>query len=190
MRVDIRGDIRAVTRDLNLRVPELTKKAVTTALNKTNDKINTRFKRDLASRTGIQQKILNKTIRKYRATFRSQRARVWMGFRRGVPLASVTKGKRPNSRFEPMASESLGGSTFDNVFQMPNGRWVVRTGASRLPVKAIKLDVTRHAAPALKTAGEQVGPREFRNQLARDLTRRLKKVGTGRRTSGGGRRTR
>jgi len=184
MRLDVRADTDAVLRDLGARVPGLSKKAQVTALNRTNNKIGTAFRRGLSRETGIKQKVLKKTFRRYGANRLKPRARTWYGLATRIPVSEVLKGKRrtlpPNlARYV----DAPGGAEGPNVFLASmSGRPATlyrRVGADRFPVKALKLDLTPVARRTMRQVAPPIAEREFPREFTRDLKRRLARIGTG-----------
>ena len=194
MRLGIQGTVDRVTSDLVFAVPKLTKASTVTALNKTNSKIGTGFRRKLASETGVSQKHFKKKIRNYRATYRRMSAKQFMGLRSSVPLARLVKGSRKGGlqKYEKLISESLNGRSAADAFlaKMPTGYEgiFVRSSRSdnkagrdkngrlkrgRLSIVEVRVRFDKVAPGVLERVGNQIGPAEFERQFIYDLRRRL-----------------
>lgn len=183
MNVSIKGDISAVVRDLRITQPALVKKAVVTALNKTSAKTTTQFRREVSRETGIQQKLLRKSIKQYRANRNRLKASTWMGLRNRIPVSAVLKGRSRKlpDKIRPLI-EVPAGKAIDQAFLASvRGRpatLFVREGRDRFPIKALKINLERIAVPTLERVGDRVSRAEFKEELRRDLQRRLNGFGT------------
>jgi len=199
VKLNIEGDVAAVLRDIRFGVPDdIVKPATVTALNKTNSKIGTAFKRSVASATGLKQKDFKRKIKAYRATRRSVSAKTWIGLRSKIPLSRVASGRRgaylKGTLLDVSAADAftatVGSGRHEGVFvRSPkaatasgrDSRGRLRRG--RLPIQEVKLDLSRVAPQLLKKAGDSVGEKEFQQQFAFELKRRLRRPARKSRTS-------
>jgi len=186
MDVDVRADTEAVIRDLGFRLPALTKAAQVTALNRTNSKIGTAFRRGLSQDTGIKQKILKSKFRRYGAKRSKPRARTWFGLGTRIPISAVLKGRTRKlpPQLEPYV-DAPGGANGSDVFRASFGgrpeTLFRRVGPNRFPIKALKLDLSPIARRVMARVAPPIARREYKRELARDIRRRLAGHGTRRR---------
>lgn len=200
--LSIQGTIDEVNRDLAFAVPALSKAATVTALNKTNSKINTAFRRKLASETGVSQKHFKRRVKLYRARYNRLTAKTFMGLRASVPLARLVKGGKLG-KYEKLITESLNGKSAADTFlaKMPTGyegifvrnnRAAGKSGRDkngqvkrgRLPITEVVARFDKIAPGVLDRVGVTVGPEEFRNQYVYDMRRRLERSANSSRRNG------
>ena len=192
MQINIQGSIDRVNADLVFAVPAISKAATFTALNKTNSKIGTQFRRQLAGETGVAQKHFRKKVKQYRARYFRLTAKTYIGLRASVPLARLVKGAKGVGKYEKLITDSLQGKSATDTFiaKMPNGYTgiFVRNNRSdnkagrdrngklkrgRLPITEVRAKFDRIAPDVLNDAGDRVGPSEFERQYIYDMRRRL-----------------
>lgn len=174
----IEGDAKAVIRDLKVDVPKLQRQATVTALNKTVNKIFAAARRELRAETGVPSKHLN--IRKYPANRNRLRARVWMGFKKKIPLSTLTKVKkyRGKGKYAKYVNGPFSEPTFKATMRSGHEGFFARSGKSRLPIKELKVDLNEPGTKIIERVGRRIGPSEFKRQFEYDLRRRLKKRAT------------
>ncbi len=198
MQADIRGDTKAVLRDIGYRVPDLSRKAQVTALNKTNAKVGTQFRRALGRETGIKQKDFKPQVKLFRATYNRKTAKTWFGMRRGIRLAVLTKS--PTGKFDSLARGTLHGRSGADAFSAKvltgnkgassttSTGFFVRKGKQRLPISQVRIKFDSVGESVLEKAVTAVGPNEFKQQFAYDLKRRLARTSKSSRRAGSRRR--
>lgn len=198
MRVDVRGDVRAVLQDIGFTVPSISRKSQVTALNKTAAKIKTQMGRAVAKDSGVKLKEFKSQLKQFRATPRTMSAKIWFGQRRGIQLIRLSD--TPTGKYDELASYSLYGKSGAEAFKATTltGRkrqnstrmtgFFVREGRSRLPISLVRVQFKSVGPEAMQKAVNVVGRDEFKNQFIYDMRRRLARTNMAGRRSGNPRR--
>jgi len=174
----IKGDIHKMTQSLNRLQKTLVPTATITALNKTGTRIKTNVVRNLSTRTGIQQKILRKRIRIYKARRNRAVLTVWFGSY-DITYASFTS-KRSAVKTTKTGIR-IGRRQFPGAFRatMKSGHtdYYQRTGKARLPIKKAAVSIEHDANAVMSKTRVFFAPIEFKKQFHYELNRRLKNAG-------------
>lgn len=149
------------------------------ATNKALTQTRTQIRKDLSRETGVPSKQLGKRFKLYRASFKRQRARLFIGTMPfSVYKLGITELKRGGVSVRGPGGRQKVGDAF--VATMPNGKTGVfrRKTRKRLPIAEVKIHIARPtrdiASRHLKTLAnkfERLFDTEFTTRVRREVIR-------------------
>jgi hypothetical protein len=182
-RFEVKGDIKAVLRDLDVVDKKVQKRATSMSINRVATKVKSAGIKQIASATNVPQKLIRRMFdntgtqtRKDRVTIRKARPKwpsAFIYFRtRSIPAillnARQTKtGVRTRRKVYPGAfiNNAMGGGK--QVFK--------RRGKARYPIDAQKVDIKKRGEVIFFGLVKKSGP-DFRKEFDRNMRRLLLKV--------------
>lgn len=171
--MNIRGDVKEITRHLSKTQRWVIPQAVPAALNKTGGKLNTQVRREISKRLGIPQKHFKNQIKLFRATRRRWEAKEWVGLDKRIPVSRVYKSKARQLTYAKGVQNVPASKLFPAT--MPSGHEGIfyRKGSSRLPIQEVMIDLTRVADDVLEMLGDVIVQKEFKRLLAHEIQYRI-----------------
>lgn len=185
-RLDIKGDMKRVLKDLGHVDKVLAKRSASSALNRTMTQARTQVVREVAGKLGVKAKPIRQRVafnRRDRATPRDLSAAL-RGRLQKLSVTSVMtpaqRGKlrdhigRGNRKTGTYAAGRLWPSAF--IAPTRNRKAVKvfrRKGASRLPIELVGFDVAGPIDASATRQIKRVGPKVFRQNFERDMRYRL-----------------
>lgn len=172
--MNIKGDVKEITRHLDKTQRWVLPQAVPAAINKAGAKINTLTRREISKQLGIPQKHFKSRVKLYRATRRNWASKNWIGLKTKIPVANVFKSSNKQITY----AKGLHKVPADRVFAatMPKtGHQGVfyRKGSKRLPIQEVVIDLSQVAEPILHMLGRRIVNAEFQRLLRHELQWRL-----------------
>ncbi len=172
MKIDVRRNIKEVSKTMSKLDRQVIPKATVTALNRSKDRMYTKVVRELAKATGIKQKELRQLMLKFKATYASREA----GF--------TVRGKAPNLiRFNARQTKKGVSATawgkrrvYAGSFIGNDGRTVfARKSAKRLPIKSLygPAPPRELLREKIDQAAKLFGIEQFKTELRRAITKHL-----------------
>lgn len=173
--ITVRGDIKAITRDLNHLQRRVVPAATLSAINKTGAKIRTQVVRQVAADSRVPQKFVRRRIRLLRANRRQHSPTavidVW-----SMPILAWKLGK---TRRYPGGIKARQ-FRFPNAFvaRMRSGHIGIfkRKGEKHLPIKEQTVSLI-NAQRTAEHLVQRIGLREFPRIFTADLRWRLRRKG-------------
>lgn len=174
--IDIQGDVKSLTKELDRIQRRVIPAAVPAALNKTMDRINTRIVKGVSKDLGIAQKYIRKRAKKYPANRRKWESKNWIGTKVKIPVSSIYKSKRGQLKY-------IKGKTrvpLNRLFhaKMPSGHEGIfyRKGKSRLPIQEVMIDLNdSFVVKNIEMIAGNLAGYEFPKLLSHELRFRLDK---------------
>lgn len=184
--VDIRGDVKELTRMLKDVQRNIVPQVTVTALNKTGTKLKTATATRIARQTGIPKKFIagtgakakvkvNGRLKLYRANKHHKSIKLWMG---AYNISAASLGKIKETRSGVV---KVGKVSFSGAFKatMPNGHvdYYQRKTGKRYPIKKASIDIKRESTRAMLYSKNILAPPEFKKQFNQALEWKLRKYG-------------
>jgi hypothetical protein len=169
--LSVRGDIRAVLRDLKHLERTVVPRATATALNRTNERVRTQIVKGLSGSLGILQKRVRRRVILPRALRATRHKLTASGLTLFTFVPEIYRLRTVEAR-----REAQGPNRF--IATMPSGHVGLfrRRGPTRLPIQEILIDLSartaREAAAVVNTQGRGLFRTEFARALRRHLRRR------------------
>lgn len=176
VRLDIRGDTKAVLKDMEKLTKKEIPRATVTALNRTGNAVMSRTARSVARQTKVKAKTIRKRMPKQRANKRTMSFK-FRTFTQGIPVHSQFTPTQLSSNIKTRRARVQGkygvkwrGTTFPGSFVATprrGGKPVViqRKGQSRYPTKTVTVEVQNTFNRTAKRMTGLVGPKIFRKEF-------------------------
>ncbi len=192
----ISGDTKQIIRDLGVVNKKIQLQVTNRALNNTVDKMYTRVVKGLSKGTGVAQfhfkgrkqsksgakvfrKAQKRMVHKYRSTFRTLNASVWMGFKRELNVSNVVKTAQGAYKFERFAKKTLSGkSAFTATMTSGHKGIYTRRSKARLKIDEVRLDFTAIGTRIIQTVGARMSRKEFKRQFIYEMKRQINRKGS------------
>ncbi len=172
--INLRGDVKDITKHLDKTQRWVIPQAVPAAINKTAGQVNTQVRREISKKLGIPQKHFKSRIKLYRATRRNWSSKNWIGLKTKIPVSKVYKS---NSRQISYAKGKLnipGNKLFGAKMPKSGHEGVYyRKGSKRLPIQEVMIDLSDVAPDTLLRLGRSITTTKFKNLLRHELQWRL-----------------
>jgi len=181
--VNLRGDMKAIIKDLGVIEKRIQPKAASQSLNRVATKIRTQGIRRIASETGVAQKFIRRIYdnmgnvrKKNRITISGatvSRLSAWIFFRtRSIP--AILLDAKQNKKGVKTKAKTYPGAFINNA--MGGGKQVFkRKGKSRYPIEAKKIPIEKRGRVIFFELTKKSGP-IFRKEFDRNMKRLLAKV--------------
>lgn len=176
--MNIRGDVKEITRHLDKSQRWVIPQAVPAALNKTSSQIGTQTRREIAKQLAIPQKHFSKRVKLFRAARRNWASKNWIGLKTKIPVANVFKSQKKQLTYAKGLHYVPANKVFGATMPKTQHQGVFyRKGDKRLPIQEVQIDLSKVAEPILHRLGQQITIRKFKSLLAHELQWRLNRKG-------------
>lgn len=193
MQLSVKGDAKAILKDLKIVNKKIQVAATNRALNDANRAVHTRVVKALVASSGVprryfigqraltlksgkERKQLKGIAKKYNSNFKTLKASTWLGLKKKIPVRAV-KGWGTNK----YTKKSLAGKSAADAFiaRMPTGHEgvFIRSTRSRLPIQEVVFDFSEYGQELVEKVGNRVATKTFLKAFNREMKRRLNQKG-------------